>query len=193
MSWPFNYLRCHSQEERNVLPDPENVIVHVDGLLQFLDGSASTTSPPRIVLILHFSKHNVDDLSHFLQPISFLVFSCCLFSIIQLLLSLPITSAYLWRVVALLAEVLYEFNQAVNHQLHSQHYAFQLLPWRCRGVCTQINDTFSVRDLKKVQAVACMKDHPDTIKSGQKLISLPCFLDENTCSYVIISIIQYAS
>lgn len=94
-----------------MLPDPENLILHVDGLLQRLDGSARTTPPPpRIVPILHFSKHNVNDLSHFLHPISFLAFFCCLFSITQLLLSLPITPAYLWSVVALLAEVLYEFN-----------------------------------------------------------------------------------
>lgn len=35
---------------------------------------------------------------------------------------------YLWRVVALLTEVLDELHQAVNHQLHSQHHALQIVP-----------------------------------------------------------------
>lgn len=44
---------------------------------------------------------------------------------------------YLRSVVALLAEVLNELHQPVNHQLHGQHHALQLLPRRRRGVCTR--------------------------------------------------------
>lgn len=41
------------------------------------------------------------------------------------------SSDYLRGLVAFLTEVLDEFYQAMNHQLHSQHHIFQLLPGWC--------------------------------------------------------------
>lgn len=48
---------------------------------------------------------------------------------------------YLWSVVALFAEVLDEFYQTVDHQLHSEHHSFQLVPGGSGSICTPIKNT----------------------------------------------------
>lgn len=151
-----------------------------------LDGAADQLLLPGLSFftILHFSINIMFMIYHIPCSPSPFMHSVGYIKIIQLSQSLPVTSKYLWSVVALLAKVLYEFHQSVNYRLYSQHHTFQLVPRWCRGICTQTNNTvclveilITVQGLQKGSRIgkprknlACVRRHWSGLNSLADLL-----------------------